>query len=344
MDLMRTFFTALLIILSLPLNAATVTDLYRATLPVSQQSAAPDQAALQQGLRQVLVKVSGNKALLGNPLIQSQLSAAPGFLQQFSYQGTVDAQKLVLDFSPAAVNELLSRSGFKPLGESRPAVLVWLATELQGERDFVLAEDSLQDQLSDKAALRGLPLQFPLLDLTDQAALPVSDLWGLFAEPVAQASKRYRPDAVVAGRITPTPAGKVQLDWSLSGSSDPQRFSSTGTLDEVLTELVETTADQILQPVVTHGLSYYQKGIAVRVSNVNSLAAYIQLNDFLKSLPVVREVNTERARGSDLVLRVQLDGSEARLQQAISVDQRLQPADLIANPDGSRSLSYRWQE
>lgn len=346
MDLMRTFTALLLVIVSNCLTAGTVTDLYRAKLSVPNQVQSPSDEHLRAGLKQVLVKVSGSNELNRNPLVQQQLPAASSFLQQFGFEAGLDnaeSQTLLLDFNQVSVDALINQTGVKPLGVSRPTVLFWIATDKDGVQDYVMPGDPIQVVIDQAARKRAIPLQLPLLDLADQIALPVTDLWGLFQQSIATASERYRPDAIVAVRLTSTPSGMAQTEWSMTSPSGQQRFSNVGQRDQLLAELVDRVADQLFQPVVSHDLSYFQTGVAVRVAQVDSLSDYIQLTEFLQSLPVVSQVKPEKVMGTDVTVRLELDGSEMQLQQAISVEPRLQATDMLMNPDGSKTLSYRWQ-
>lgn len=346
MDFKRTLISALIILLSPCAMAGSVADLYRAKLIVPSQVSMPDEQTTLNGLKQVLVKVSGDDDIARNSLIKQQLGAAGDFLQQYSFLAASQVgqqQALVLDYNPALVDALITRTGKKPLGENRPTVLLWLASSLNGTRDFVSVESAELTALLAAADRRGLPVQLPLYDLEDQAALPVSDLWGLFEGALRGASERYNPDAVIAARLSKTASGMTQIEWDLFSDSGSQRHSSLGEMNNVMNEVVDTAADQLFNPVVSHSLSYFQTGVAVHISNINSYADYVQFTDYLQSLPVVSLVSIERINGSEFVFRLELDGDQLQLQQAMGLDPRIQALDLKRNADGSQTLSYSWQ-
>ncbi len=351
MDLMRTFIATLLIVFSQLVTAGTVDNLYRAELTTTAQQEAPSQEELVSGLQQVLVKVSGRSDILGNPNIQQQLSAAGNFLQQYSYQPSepvevskAPAQRLFIDFNQTSVDNLILHSGIKPLGPQRPTVLLWLASDSSGVQEFLNTDTKAVKALLQQAEKRGLPLQMPLFDLADQTSLPVSDLWGLFNESIEQASSRYRPDAVLAARIQQSSSGFNQVDWLLLTANNQQRYSTAGELWAVAEELVNVTANQLFQPVISHDLSFFQTGVAVHISNIRTMADYIQVTDYLKSLPVVSTVKPERVIGNDITVRLELDGSNEQLSQAMALEPRLQAMDIMRQPDGTQVLRYYWQE
>ncbi len=347
-------FALLALFLSSLAQAGKVTELYQVRLMVPEQNSLPDNRQVRQGFSQVLVRVAGQRTVLGKPLVQQQLDNAGSYLERYAYQttqqvtqtpeGTQRLQQLTLDFSPTAVNDLLNRSGVTLVGDQRPTVLLWLASDQFGNPDFMGTDSRFFASLKQVATERGIPLQMPLLDLEDQSALPISDLWGLFANPIEDASLRYRPDVVLAARLQHRTDGSVELSWMLIDRGNPQRQQARGSAEQALSQMMEQTADQLFAPVVQTELPQFQAGLAMQVSNVNSFDAYLRLVDLMRSLPVVKAVNPESVASGSVTLRLLLDGSEQQLQQAVSLDNRLILQDIIRSADGTETYSYRWQE
>ncbi|MDO6593998.1 DUF2066 domain-containing protein [Neptuniibacter sp. 1_MG-2023] len=351
MDVLRTYCITLLVfvfaVVTPVAHAGTMSNLYSVELPVNAETQAPTDAQITEGLKQVLVKVSGKRSLNTHPVIRQQLQTPSTFLQQFSFTSRIIAgqnvTRLLLDYNSAAVDHLITQTGVKPLGIQRPTLLVWLVSDQQGYQDFVSADSVEINLLNSTARARGLPIQLPLLDLQDQTAIQVSDVWGLFEDAVQASSIRYRPDAVIAARLQKSNSGVIQLEAIFLTDGKVERLSYSGNAESVLTQMVDTISDQLFNPVVSHDLSYFQSGVAVKVSNINSLSNYVQMTDFLKSLPIVRTLKPERVMGGDVVLRLELDGSEKQLQQAIGVEPRIQAMDQQLDLNGFKILSYRWQ-
>ena len=344
MDFIRGSVVVFWLLFSSWVSAGTVSGIYSTQLVVGEPATEPSPMQIETGLRQVLIKVSGNSAISSNPVIQGQLPNAVNLLQQFSFKDTEQGSVILqLDYAQSLVDALVSQTGMKPLGIQRPTVLFWLATDLQKEQDYVMPEDKVVNTLRDVAATRALPVQFPLLDLTDQSSLPVADLWGLFEESIESASLRYRPDAVVAARLSYRDSGQVQLEWLFNSVHGSKRLSGLGSDEQVIEEMVNAIADQLFKPVASHKLSHFQTGVEVHFSNISSLADYVQLAEFLKSLPVVNSANTERVQGDLLVMRLELDSSEEQMLQAISVEPRLTLQNRDIDNQGRTIFSYRWQ-
>lgn len=355
MDFKRIIFAAFLFMLSNLTFAAQVDNLYQVkTLVPVEQTGKPSPDQLSRALQLVLVKVTGRTDLKSNAVIKAQISVAEDYLQKFSYESvpvsteqTATTQSLILNFNQIAVDGLVNHAGFKKLGSQRPTVLVWAANNLGGTQAFLTAESPETKELQRVADLRGLPLQFPIYDLQDQTSLPVSDLWGLFTESIKQASSRYVPDAVVAARIQSSVNGFTQVEWILIDGNDPQRRSTAGPLEQVMPELVNTTADELFAPIVkpvSYELSYFQTGLAINISNINTFSDYIHVTDYLRSLPVITSLKPETIQGTQASVRVELDGNTTLLKEALSLEPRLQAMDFTRNPDGTEVLHYYWQE
>lgn len=352
MDFKKIFVIALFVVFSNVVMAARIDNLYQAEITVpSDQAGVPTATQVTAGLQQVLVKVTGRSDLQGNPTINAQLPVAQDYLQQFRYQSaSVEAspgQSLILDFNPVALDGLINHTGLKPLGVQRPTLLLWLVNDQTGQQQYLNSESEVIGLFKAEAARRGLPVQLPIYDLEDQVALPVSDLWGLFETSIDKASARYLPDAVLAARMQVSQSGFNQVEWIIIDGTSQQRRSTAGPLKEVVSELVNTTADQIFTPIavpVTYNLSHYQKGIAVNFSNITQFSDYIQATDYLRSLPVVKTLKPELINGSDVTVRLELDGSTDLLKQSLALEPRLQALDFTYGADGSEILHYYWQE
>lgn len=349
----------LLMMLATTLRAGEVSGLYSLSLLVPSQSTEPSVEQAQVALSAVLVKVAGNRQLLGSPEIQQALEQAPSYLKSFAFhstnrvirdeQGTEQlAQKLALEFDESLVNALLQQSGESALGSQRPTLMLWLAAEQQGQRDYLLPESQTLAPLMQSAAQRGLPLQMPLLDLTDQQALSISSLWGLFADDIKQASSRYRPDATLAGRMTQLPGKSWYIEWLLLSGDKEARFVTEGGLEDILREATETVADQLfanMGQVAAVDSSFHQTGIYLDISNVRSLRDYISVTDYMSQLSVIAAVHPAEIDGSRVLLKVELKGSLEQLQQAISLEPRLSTLDTVIDETNVQraSLLLRWQ-
>lgn len=355
---MKKRFWPLFILLMLAtgaLRAGEVSGLYSSQLLVPVQQGAPAASQLADGLAGVLIKVSGSRNVLGKPVVQQALQAPDALLRGYAYRKTgravadasgtqQPAQALALDFDTTLVDKLLRQANERPMGAQRPTLMLWLAAEQQNQRDYLSADNHLLSTMMNRAATRGLPVQLPLYDLTDQQNLPVSDLWGLFRNGIEQASSRYRPDATLAGRMTPLPGGNWSVDWLLLGQGAEQRFTTQGSSEEALGAAVEQVSDKLFVALTGTSDSNYMEGLQLDVTNVRTLADYAAVVGYLNRLTMVTAVVVEQVEGTRLLLRVQLEGRVEQLERAVRLEPRMAPVNAGVPVDENRLfLRYRWQ-
>ncbi|MBQ0756168.1 MAG: DUF2066 domain-containing protein, partial [Amphritea sp.] len=90
--MMRNLCTSMLVLILAGLcsltQAATVRGLYTAELLVPEQLSQPADGQLQQGLKRVLIKVSGRSQVVNKAAVVEALRMPAALLSQFSYQST----------------------------------------------------------------------------------------------------------------------------------------------------------------------------------------------------------------------------------------------------------------
>jgi len=351
----RFWALVLLFLFACGARAGEVTGLYNSALLVPEQHREPATEHLAEGLAQVLIRVSGNRNILGKPAVREALQTPGPFLRGFEFRNTgaaiadangnqQRAQALALQFDNTQVDALLRNASERPLGSQRPTVMLWLAAEQNNRRDYVSPDGRAMEPLLQRAEMRGLPVQLPLYDLTDQQDLPISDLWGQFQRGIEQASGRYRPDATLAGRMRPDSNGQWLAEWMLLSQSGVQRFTTGGTADQALTDAADQVADRLFSALAGVGGSNYMEGLQLDITNIRTLGDFTSVVDYLKQLTLVNTVQVEQVNGTRVLLRVQLDGRAQQLERAIRLEPRMAPVvtDVVDNGE-QLSLSYRWQ-
>lgn len=334
-----------------PALAARVEGLYNAQLLVAEQSIRVDPALASQALEQVVVKVTGRRDLLASPRLRQQMADPLRLIQQFSYQSTtrpmatadgreVLAQRLNIDFNPQLIDRMLADAGIRPLGATRPGVLVWIIEERQGGREYLgRSEDPVFDAMLTRARERGLPIFRPLMDLEDEQALPVGDAWGFFGDSILRASQRYQADSVLVGRVYRD--GGWKSEWLLLRGGDSFSFVGQGdSLSAHLASAVDLTADQLFADFVAPvGLT--ESGVTLRVEGVRGLDDYFRVVDYLRDQAAVLRVNIRGVAGEVLTLNLEIDGSLSQLQAVIGLNNRFQPGLEAPAAEGA-VLNYRW--
>ncbi|WP_193747483.1 DUF2066 domain-containing protein [Cellvibrio sp. OA-2007] len=199
-------------------NAGQKVDIYRTDTLVKSQSERERNAAARTTFGQLIVRVSGQTSALEHPAIKAALPKAENYLFGFSYKSsaekiTVDGKTfpavgLQLNYEPLAIEQLLRESQLPLWPAIRPKVLVWLVAKDPTGLRLVPELTDLQ-AMQMQAEYRGLPLVFPKLDLEDTLSLSANDLWELNREKIAAASLRYKADAILVGRYTPSSMGVI---------------------------------------------------------------------------------------------------------------------------------------
>ena len=216
----RTLFCWCLLSLSafVGLAHAQQDDLYSVRVAVEDQSAAARYGALQEGLRQVLVKITGNSRLDRDVLPRANRELED-LVSEYLYQPALEPEfhdtgvDLVARFMPGAVDRIVRTAGLPVWPASRPRVLVWLvADSADGPRYLSAAQiPEIERALLGTFAERAVVSRQPLLDLEDQFALPPEEAWSLQPELLQEASQRYSAPVVLLLRLEPPPHALEQL-------------------------------------------------------------------------------------------------------------------------------------
>lgn len=327
------------------LRAEQVAQLYTATVPVADQASATLAKASRAALSEVLVKVTGSEEVLRNQAISAALGEARGAVQQYTYERGEPPERALqarIEFDRGWVTSLVIEAGVPLWTANRPAVLVWLVEDGPQGHQLVGADTApaLVAELRAAFARRGIPLQLPLLDLVDAAALPPQDAWRLDAAAIRAASARYNVQAVLAGRVAGLSTGGVAGDWlfllgeerqgSVLTETDAAAFIGAGAA------MVAETMAARYAVTATAGDG---EGIPMTISGVGSYADYAAVLAWLESLELIERAEVERVRGEQLQLRLVAQVDAAQLATMLELNKRLLPVA----PGPGQGLNYQWQ-
>ena len=329
-----------------PVAAVPLTQLYEAEVPAADQGAEARATALGEALAEVLVRISGDRAMQRQPGVNALLASPGRYVQQYRYQPAGDAAvdeapwRLWVRFDGAGLERALRDLGLPYWGRERPETLVWLAVEEGGRRQLLGEPDEspVKAWLQAAAQRRGLPLVFPLLDMEDRSQVRFSDIWGGFLEPLQRASERYRPQALLIGRLYQTATGAWQAHWILQVQGNEQRWSgSDRQLAGLAAEGVERAADALAARFAVYDTGGAGDHVRVTIAGVQRLEDYARLNRYFASLSAVQSAQLLALSGDRAEYQLQLQGDLAGLERALSIGSLLVP-DPAAGP-----LQYRLQ-
>lgn len=321
-------------LLSVNTYAVKVSDLYRVSVAVDDQSAESRKQGVQLAFQQLLVKVSGSPNILEKPTLVAANLEADRYMQGFSYETDLVDDQLYLKawFSKALIVPLLKRADAPVWGEDRPLILSWLAVEPPAKKgrasDRIVVSQSVpewQGRFNRIFSEQGLPLLWPTADLEDNSALSIEQLWWLMPDAIKQASLRYQTDAILAGRLNQSSGGLWQYEGILfNGEQTLPLLISAETPQEALTavssQVGQYFADRFaIKPSSTDN----RAGIRVVISQVNDFTDYSQVLSYLHNITGVRNVEVAQVDRGNLELYLSLEGDWAKVQRSISLDNKL---------------------
>jgi len=314
--------------------AAHLDKLFQADAPATGRDVEARQAALQQALATVLVRITGDAGVVNSEAGQQLLDKPGRFVAQFRFSetpSTVPGEAAMLrlwaQFDEVALRRALRERGLPYWGRDRPDVLVWLAVDDMGRRFLVSdsSENSLAGELRDAAQQFGLPASLPLLDLQDQHAVSFSDLWGGFLGAVQKASERYRPQVVLVGRLEHS-RGDWSGQWSLLGAGARQNWATHAASGEAVVHAGVAEAAGLLGTQYAMVASD-QTSQVVSVQGIGKLADYARVQAYLASLSPVEQVQVAMVAGDEVQFSLRLNTSEQSLMRLIRLGRTLEPVN-----------------
>lgn len=261
-------------------------------------------AALQDALRQVLVRATGRRDAGSDPALAGIVGDAQRYVASFRPGASGNT---VVVFDGARIESEITAAGRSVWEAERPFVIVVLSPP-----PAPAAADSVRRTLEQAAAIRGLPIT--------QAPLPLTDELGVELDRAAllQSARRLGGDAVLVGRGD-NAALNGEWQWTLHTAFSTESW--TGPLDAG----VHGAADAFAR--VNDGtMSPGEEPALVRIEGVATLADYASVVRLLDSLSGVRQVSMEEAAGSVVTFRVLARGGAQRVIQALSGASQLAPA------------------
>lgn len=324
-------------LLPLSANAVRVPGLYEAEVPVTGQQANSRPQAIQQAMKAVLIKLTGDRNAPGRAELVPLIRTSERYVQQYRYveippaieapPGAGVQLRLRISFNESNLDNALRDLGIQAWGRERPSILVWLAMEKDQARKLLNPEEDpdyfivINQQASD----RGIVLMYPLFDLEDTSNLQASDIRGGFQDTIVNASRRYSPDTILTGWIESPPNGIWEVRWTLYMGEDRQSSSTEGSFPEaVLTEAIDGVAD-LLAARFGKQTDTSTSNTQMKVLDVNTVEQYARVLGYLQSLSPVSRVEVIAVNTGDIEFQLTVHGGELAVLQAIRFGRILEP-------------------
>ena len=266
------------------------------------------QQAAQDAMRQVLVRLTGERDAAADPALATLIADARRYVQ---LQRTTTAGATQVLFDANALRDAISAAGRSVWGPDRPLVWVLLPQQEAG------AADALRARLAAAAQARGLPIVIAQADAIDAGTAPLA------------AARRAGAAAALIGQ--PLPADPASQQWTLVASSTDTRWTGGPevAIDGATEALVQAARSLDSAPAAD---------FTCRISGVADLPSFARVLSALRTAPEVTEVTVRAADADSLLLQLKARGDQAQLDRALAND-RLRA--IASNARGE--LDYRYQ-
>lgn len=273
-------------------------------------------AALQDAMREVLVRATGRRETASDPALSSLISDAQNYVKGYSPPARGQSQVI---FDGVAVERAIVAAGRSVWDRNRPFTLVVIYPPVPRT-----LEDAVRTEVEQTAVARGLPVTLVPLSPLDASGNDLS------RDALMQMAQKYGGDAVLVGRGD-AGAGNAQLQWTLntSFSSESWRGSLAGGIDGAVDNLA---------PAQGGSLAQIESGARVAIVGVATLTDYVNVQRMLESVPGVRRVNVGSAAGNIIVFDILARGGGEAVSQVLAGSGHLVRTD----PSNAR-LEYQYR-
>lgn len=340
---------AVMALVALSPMAIATADFYTAKVDVTDTL--EESQAIGQAFVQVITELTGSTDSQNNAVIKQSLQSAQEYVSHIATLQQDDAQQVLqIRFDHVAVNQLLSQAGLPIWGGERANLIAWLVIEKQGMQEMI-GDDGHQAAvlLRQQTELRGIPLLLPLMDLTDQSLVSISDIGGRFWQPIEQASQRYQSQGIVIGRIYQTIDGYWHGQGQLSLPDGTDAWSlEAAELDGLIANLAEQLGAMLVKRYALLTDSRNSGQLFVQVQGVGDLQSYADLRSVLAAVSSVTGVTLESLQGDTVLLKVTHQGEAKKLLLSLELESRLalldgQQANAYSASQSAHTAYYVWQ-
>ena len=252
--------------------------------------------ALQEAMRQALVRATGRRESASDPALASLIEDAPKYVKSYSPGPRGETQVI---FDRVAVERSIVAAGRSVWDSERPFTLVVLYPP-PNHADG----DAARGALEQEAASRGLLISVIPLAIVDANGAELG------REALLAMAHRYGGDEMLIGRSdTGAPTGQWQ--WTLYTGFSSESWSGP------LAAGIDNTVD-LLVPAQGGSLAQAEAKVSVEVDGVGSLTDYANVQRMLESVPGVRGANIARAAGNTITFDVTARGGSDALDRALA--------------------------
>ncbi|MEO6171878.1 MAG: DUF2066 domain-containing protein, partial [Arenimonas sp.] len=251
--------------------------------------------ATAKALGQVIVKLTGNPAAIGNIVIRRAMPSAASLVAETDTRQEGDTASgmpsfknvLVVSFDPEAVDALIGAAGLKYWTGARPKPILWLVIDDgRGPRLVTSQQLSVVKPLAVRGLERGMRFLLPSGNAVEQAA--ANSVWSLNAAALQPLSARYQNNAQVIGKVYRSVSG-WSAQWLMTqDGTEVARWVDTKADPR---QVIASGADGAADAIAKRDGVYLNTGVAgkyrIDIAGVNDSQDFIRLMGYLQQLAIV---------------------------------------------------------
>lgn len=336
---MRYLFVFLIGLLVLPVHASVKVDVFTAEVVLDENESDAEKLAKAEGLKQVIIKASGDKNAINSPVIKKVLHKSGLYLSQIGYGDQFGQQTLQMVFNPPQIQSLLNQAELPYWSNIRSNLIVWVIQEGNYGREILWEHtgDSSLNQIKFLSDLRGLPITIPVGDIEDVTSISGPDLWGGFTGPISQASQRYSSDAVLVIRVQKASNGSY-IRWTLydekpqyivDSKREPVVGNASGDTHEALEEVIDEVSNYYARKSSIKSSGKSENTITAQFIEVDSAISFFTLETILKGLNSVAGVDVDKIVGNEVTFNIHLLGSELDFETEVVQNSHIRKFELM---------------
>lgn len=362
----RLLLCLMLLLGSAPLLAVQVADMYSATVPVAGQSEAERQRATRRALGEVMVKLVGSRAILGDEGLVDILARADDYVVGYAYSdagpstdadtatGSQDpdsgagasgsSQMLRVSFEGNTLQAVLRDLLLPVWPVDRPVLVVWLVQQSASGAQFYEpdGQDTVISELEQALKRRGIAFKMPLYDLQDQMNLTAEQALVGRSNELLKAGRRYGAKHWLVLEV-PVSTQTRSLTWQVGGEDENAggKYSARAGVSPV-TGAVDAAIDRFSRAFVFQARRQ-QRELTIVVDEVDSNDDFKALMGVLNQLEVVTGVQVRQVENAVVQLELQAGGDTGVVLDTLDGHRNFDRIMDLGAAGAGASHRYRWR-
>ena len=301
--------------------------------------------AARKALESVLLKRSGDRALLMHPSVSAALDTARSNLSLYQFERVENRTRFVAHIDESLIESLIQAANGTLWAEARPPILLWLVVDDLSGRRFGNTEEEkvVWESLSEAFDQLGIKLRRPLYDLSDSVVVSPETLWRRDFGPIVEASERYGMTHLLVGRLIGLSEGRYIGEWiyrdtNIERAVSVQAASTDALIDPGLDMAMEEMRRQYAVALSDRKAT---EALRVNVRNVVTLEDYRAVTTAMADIQTLVSVRPVAVTGDVLTLELAGIGDAETLVRLMA--SRSDLVWVLTDPDATEGLVLAWQ-